>query len=692
MSLISDILGSAIKDKILGSTNLSKVSSQKNTSAYTKIIGKNFMSMSSFARDMNVASQNVKKLVEIMGGKPSSKEDKVAGSGLTEDEREKKLQVLIEQETKVTPIPKEEKKPSLTTKTFDKLKATKIGKKTTSKIADLKKSFSPANIFKSLSKYLAIGALIGVIFVAFKDSFMEWASDLWETIKQSFGEFVDGIKKWFTESVQPILDKIGGFVDEFIVQPIKTFFDGFVKFIKGYFEFMYDLITNPLETIKNVWEKFKAVVDEVIDKIAVFYTSMSDKNPVKILANKLMPESVKKALEERSTAKKAKDEAEKQAEEGRKVDDSAERKKLERQQAAPKIEADETARVRKLEEEKGYKGDDEIVRARLGLPPKTETMKKEEAKVAPAAPAAPPTVTPTPAPAPAPAPAPKAPPLAPTKPAPAPISPAPAPAPTAPAKAPEKPLEVSGIQATIVKSLNDSGITSPKAHANVLATVKAESNFKVQSEDLTYSSPERIQAVFGPKRIPSTEFAQQFVKNPEALANYVYKTTDGNSAPGDGFKYRGRGFIQHTGKNQYAAISKFTGVDVLSNPDSLNSPEVAAKAIPWFLLSYKRLKPDDVENMSKVNKAIAFSDPTGKKAAERESSAQQIYASMSSGSGTQVASASTDVASGQRQQAKSQTPIVVNAPTNNTTVVNKTQVASTATRQDTGRMLAGAAA
>jgi len=122
MSLISDILGSAIKDKILGGTNLSKVSSQKNTSAFTKIIGKNFMSMSSLARDMNVANQNVKKLVEIMGGKPSNKEDKVAGSGLTEDERERKLQVLIEEETKVTPIPKEEKKPGLASKAFDKLK------------------------------------------------------------------------------------------------------------------------------------------------------------------------------------------------------------------------------------------------------------------------------------------------------------------------------------------------------------------------------------------------------------------------------------------------------------------------------------------------------------------------------------------------------------------------------------------
>jgi predicted chitinase len=252
---------------------------------------------------------------------------------------------------------------------------------------------------------------------------------------------------------------------------------------------------------------------------------------------------------------------------------------------------------------------------------------------------------------------------------------APKPAPAAPAKVPskeEKPLEVSGVQATIVKSLNESGVTSPKAHANVLATVKAESNFKVQSENLNYSSPQRIQDVFGKRRIPSVEFAQPLVNNPEGLANEVYKTTDGNSAPGDGFKYRGRGFIQHTGKNQYAAISKFVGVDVLSNPDSLNSPEVAAKAIPWFLLSYKGLKPEDVENMSKVNKAIAFADPTGKKAAAREASSQQIYAAMSSGpTGSQVATASNEVSSGQRQQAKSQTPMIINTPTtNNTKVVN----------------------
>ena len=283
--------------------------------------------------------------------------------------------------------------------------------------------------------------------------------------------------------------------------------------------------------------------------------------------------------------------------------------------------------------------------------------------------------------------------------APPPPAPAPAPAaaaPTAPAKAPskdEKPLEVTGVQATIVKSLNESGVTSPKAHANVLATVKAESNFKVQSENLLYSSAQRIMDVFGKKRIPSAEFAEPLVKNPEALANEVYKTTDGNSAPGDGFKYRGRGFIQHTGKNQYAAISKFTGADVLSNPDLLNSPDIAAKAIPWFLLSYKKLKPDDVENMSKVNKAIAFADPTGKKAAEREASSQQIYASMSGGStGTQVAAASSDVAAGQRQQAKPSAPVMINASTTNNTKVQKNETVASNKPQNTAGMLAARAA
>jgi len=432
----------------------------------------------------------------------------------------------------------------------------------------------------------------------------------------------------------------------------------------------------------SIWEAYKATVGGVvefltfglIDKemVGKFYQGIADfVKPVKDAIGKIYT-SIKEYVGEKVDGVKAFF--------GMKIEpkvtkpvDVGSKEELEKQAK----DKEEIEKAKKEEKEKQYEGEDEIVRERLKLRKESAKKLQEEEDKRQAKEG-----KPTPAPAVA---------------APAAAAPAPAAAaPTAPAKAPskdEKPLEVTGVQATIVKSLNESGVTSPKAHANVLATVKAESNFKVQSENLLYSSAQRIMDVFGKKRIPSAEFAEPLVKNPEALANEVYKTTDGNSTPGDGFKYRGRGFIQHTGKNQYAAISKFTGADVLSNPDLLNSPEIAAKAIPWFLLSYKGLKPDDVENMSKVNKAIAFADPTGKKAAEREASAQQIQASMSGGStGGQVASASTDVASGQRQQAKPSTPVNINASTTNNTKINKNEMAAASKPQNTAGMLAARAA
>ena len=638
MAKITDALGASIKSKVLGSIAAKTVEkTQGNPNTLLKIIGKNFMSLPGFARDLNVARQNMQRLVKLEGGVPAKGAD---AHFLKEGDRATKLDVQVD---------KEEKK-----------KATPAPKKGKSLISNLKEKFSANKILKSLTKYLAIGAVIGVIFIAFKDTFVEWAKGLWDAISEKFSEFTAGIKQWFQDTIQPILDKVMEFIQP-IIDAVSSFIGKIGDWFKEKIGWFAETFPQTFAFIKKIIDK----VSEVIDSIKGTLKGWAEK----LLSNKatawMVPNFVKDML---GLGKKEEP-----------IDDSAERKKLERQQA----EASETERVKKLEKEKQYTGDDEIVRARLGLPPKTETMRREEEakRLQPVETAPPPESIVVPSPA---GMAPPAPPVS----APTPVTkPAPAAPPPPPRKEGEKPLEVSGVQATIVKSLNESGITSPKAHANVLATVKAESNFKVQSENLNYSSPQRIMDVFGKKRIPSVEFAEPLVKNPEGLANQVYKTTDGNSAPGDGFKYRGRGFIQHTGKNQYAAISKFAGVDVLSNPDSLNSPEVAAKAIPWFLLSYKGLKPDDVENMSKVNKAIAFADPTGKKAAEREASSQQIYASMSGGaSGTQVASSSSAVASEQRQQQKPTTPIVVNAPTNNKVAVTKNEM-KPPEQKDTGKAL-----
>jgi putative chitinase len=456
------------------------------------------------------------------------------------------------------------------------------------------------------------GGFIKDIFDGIVDTIKELASALWEEISTAFTSLLDTFKKWFGEVVDPILQQIKDF--------LKPIWEKITEFFKPIFDWVGDKIKTVIETLQPVFDFMKGVFDKIT---GVLKGLMERYEPLRQAVEKAqnflglgpkkpeLPKEVKGPLEKNKTTT------------------------TNNETAAEKVKKNLTpSQLRWLG---GADATDPYIMSRMPPPQPGEKggPPAQPGQPAPQAPAAPPSQAPT------------------TR------------------KEGEKPLEVSGIQATIVKSLNESGVTSPKAHANVLATVKAESNFKVQSENLLYSSAQRIQDVFGKKRIPSVEDAQSLVKNPEALANQVYKTTDGNSAPGDGFKYRGRGFIQHTGKNQYAAISKFTGVDVLSNPDLLNSPEIAAKAIPWFLLSYKGLKPDDVENMSKVNKAIAFADPTGKKAAEREASAQQIQASMSGGStGSQVASASTQVAADQRQQQKPQTPVVINAPsTTNTTVV-----------------------
>jgi predicted chitinase len=313
-----------------------------------------------------------------------------------------------------------------------------------------------------------------------------------------------------------------------------------------------------------------------------------------------------------------------------------------------------TARIKPKAKKK--KEDREIKRESETKAPTPPALKKPVVAKPPAAPT--PTKPPTPTPAP-PAPTP-----APPAPTPAPPKPTAVPAPKVPpavttAKKVAKGVAITGAIASgvglVTAALTSAGL-SKKAQANVLSQVESESNFKPRNENLNYTSAERIQKTFGKGRIPSTEYAQTLVGNPEKLAEAVYgKDTAagkalGNTEPGDGWKYRGRGFLQHTGKGQYIEIKKYTGIDVVSNPDLLNDPEVAAKAIPWFFLSYKGLKPADLENISTVNRAVGFSDPTGQKAAARAELASKYEsrdlsvpaAPAASSTGTQIDSASKE--------------------------------------------------
>jgi putative chitinase len=127
-------------------------------------------------------------------------------------------------------------------------------------------------------------------------------------------------------------------------------------------------------------------------------------------------------------------------------------------------------------------------------------------------------------------------------------------------------------------------ILSPVRMAAFIAQAAHESaNFTRLEENLHYSKPERVMAVF-PSSVPSIAAAVQLISNPEALANRVYanRLGNGDTASGDGWKYRGRGLFQITGRANYMAAGGALNVDLKNHPAMVAEPESAAMTAGWF--------------------------------------------------------------------------------------------------------------
>ncbi|WP_219097583.1 glycoside hydrolase family 19 protein [Pseudomonas sp. UMAB-40] len=128
----------------------------------------------------------------------------------------------------------------------------------------------------------------------------------------------------------------------------------------------------------------------------------------------------------------------------------------------------------------------------------------------------------------------------------------------------------------LIKAMDTGGITDQKSKAMLMANVDVETGgFKKNEENLNYSA-KRLQEIF-PKYYSTPESARADAGNPEAIANKVYGGRMGNTEAGDGYKYRGRGDIQLTGKAQYADMSKKLGVDLVNNPDLAMDPKYSAQ-------------------------------------------------------------------------------------------------------------------
>jgi len=135
-------------------------------------------------------------------------------------------------------------------------------------------------------------------------------------------------------------------------------------------------------------------------------------------------------------------------------------------------------------------------------------------------------------------------------------------------------------QVDCIEAVLDEGGHLPVSHlAYALSTAHHETGGRMVpiEENLSYSARRMTQV--WPSRFPDLEAARPYARNPEALANRVYGGRLGNDQPGDGWRYRGRGLVQITGRANYVKVGRLIGVDLEGEPDAALRVDVSAKAL-----------------------------------------------------------------------------------------------------------------
>ena len=144
------------------------------------------------------------------------------------------------------------------------------------------------------------------------------------------------------------------------------------------------------------------------------------------------------------------------------------------------------------------------------------------------------------------------------------------------------------------KYLSEAGITNSFLQAAILANIEKETGFILRSENLNYSntSNERIRKIFGSRVSQYSDEELNYIKSdPTRFAEAVYGMNTkigrglGNTQFGDGWRFRGRGFIQITGRANYSYIESRLGIDLINNPDLLVTDEEYAirSTVEFFL-------------------------------------------------------------------------------------------------------------
>ena len=133
--------------------------------------------------------------------------------------------------------------------------------------------------------------------------------------------------------------------------------------------------------------------------------------------------------------------------------------------------------------------------------------------------------------------------------------------------------------AALEAARRQSTVNTPRRLCHFMGQVFVETaGFTTLEENLNYRDPERLDFVFG--AVKGIEDAKALIRlGPKAIANRVYagRLGNGNEASGDGFRFRGSGYKQLTGRANFREIGKKIGMDLENNPDLVREPVTSAR-------------------------------------------------------------------------------------------------------------------
>lgn len=154
------------------------------------------------------------------------------------------------------------------------------------------------------------------------------------------------------------------------------------------------------------------------------------------------------------------------------------------------------------------------------------------------------------------------------------------------------------------------GLVTPRQQASWIGQCGHEcGNFRIMEENLNYRAPTLLKLFpQTPKRAWgfTPESAAAYEKQPQKIANRIYGNRMGNrdEASGDGWRFRGSGFLQLTGMSNFYHASQALGVDFIMQPELVRTPKYAAMTAGWFWQTHKLNQYADSGDIITMTKRI----------------------------------------------------------------------------------------